>query len=749
MRTNSTFTTMNNHQKNNNQQGQGNRRNPAQGRMRVFTTPSSTSGTGGHNNSTLFFESFSSSAIVPRENRETSIMLPINNNNPAVEIIHINDEEPDLESSLLEVNLNSSSSILPTTEQTNQHASNLLTLQRNLRINTANNNNQQDGVSLDLSLHQFGGDGGGSSSTMDVIGGSAGGGGGGGGDGLLMSVLNNTSTRRIMPIKRTAPDYARREFTVGESSSAGGAGGGSVAQPMAAPKRRPTANENAALRISSSSNTCTCTPSPTCALHASANSNLSSSSREQPHETANNNNNNPQNVVRIPSSLWPISDVQRALQSDSFQVLQPTTTAATPPPPPPSSSNNNNNNTTLGILQLDDGSFIYPQPVFDSSHHHHQIHHGHQHTPFNPLYHRGYQPFFSTADTSPFRPASINYMENLPHHHHHHHPYGGSSSSSSTPSPLPWSTVIRPRAIPVSLTHRVGGSNRESNNTRNNYPFSSPAGRGTITVTQNRGNSSSSSLFPGGSPSTRLLESLVQNAGTPSSGSGAGQNNTAGTTVGAVPAVQQLSNVARAWIRRLNAHDEALTRTSQSSTRDNTPHRALRASPIAEIYNLPTYFADDSRRLRQEIRTAIDHLRNGGSVRLEELLILDYSIVLNLLDNIEEEEDDADMPQQFYEYLGDGQRVTNPDLGLTETEVAVCIGREIFRTVGGQPQNIDACGICQEDYVHGEELGRLDCAHRYHLSCIRQWLLIKNRCPICKKMALTIIDLEDDEDDDE
>ncbi|RYQ80641.1 hypothetical protein Ahy_Scaffold1g106919 isoform A [Arachis hypogaea] len=591
--------------------------------MRIFITPLSTSDTGGNNNSTLFFESFSSSAIVSQENRETSIMFPINNNNPAAEIIHINDEEPDLESSFIEGNLNSFSSILPTMEQTNQDASNLLTLQRNLRINTANNNNRQDGVSLDLSLHQFGGDGGGSSSTMDVISGSAGG--GGGGDGLLTSVLNNTSTRRIMPIKRTAPDYARREFTVGESSSAGGAGGGSVAQPMAAPKRRPTANENAALRVSSSSNTCTCTPSPTCALHASANNNLSSSSREQPHETANNNNN-PQNVVRVPSSLWPISEVQRALQSDSFQVLQPTATTTPPPPPPPR-------------------------------------------------------------------------------------------------------------------------SNRESNNTRNNYPFSSPAGRGTITVTQNRGNSSSSSLFPGGSPSTRLLESLVQNAGTPSSGSGGGQNNTAGTTVGAVPAVQQLSNVARAWIRRLNAHDEALTRTSQSSTPDITPHRALRASPIAEMYNLPTYFADDSRRLRQEIRTAIDHLRNGGSVRLEELLILDYSIVLNLLDNIEEEEDDV--PQQFYEYLGDGQRVTNPDLGLTETEVAICIGREIFQTVGEQPQNIDACGICQEDYVHGEELGRLDCAHRYHLSCIRQWLLIKNRCPICKKMALTIIDLEDDEDDDE
>nr|XP_025651791.1 probable E3 ubiquitin-protein ligase HIP1 [Arachis hypogaea] len=577
-----------------------------------MTTTSSISGTD-NNNAVLFFENVSSSFAGPMDHREASIMLPINNNNAGAEIIYISDEEPDLESSLSDVNINSAPSILSTTEQTNQPTSNLLTLQRNLRINTANNNHQQDGVSLDLSLHQFGGDGGGSFSTIDVTDGGTGGG-GGGGDGLLMRVFNNTSTRRIMPMKRTAPDYAHREFTVGESSSDGGAGGGSVAQPMAAPKRRPIANENEAVRISSSSsNTCTCTPSPTCPLHASTNNNISSSSREQRHETANNNNN-PQNVVRVPSSLSPISEMQRALQS-----------------------------------------------------------------------------------------ASINYMENLPHHQ-----YAGSSSSS--PSPHPWSTVIRPRAIPsLSLPHRVGGSNRESD-TGNNYP----SGRGIITVTHNRGNSSSS---------TQLVESLVQNAGTPS-------------------AFQHLSDAALAWIGRLNSHDATLTRMSSSSTTDNTHHRPLRASAIAEeAYNLPTYFADDSRRLRRESRNAIQHLPSGDSVReLEELLILDYS---NLLASIEEEED-ANLPQ--YEPLADGQRVTNPDLRLTETEVAACIGQEIFQTVGQQPQNIDACGICQKDYVHGEELGRLDCAHRYHLSCIRQWLLIKNRCPVCKKMALTIIDLEDDEE---
>ncbi|XLR64265.1 hypothetical protein S83_014937, partial [Arachis hypogaea] len=199
---------------------------------------------------------------------------------------------------------------------------------------------------------------------------------------------------------------------------------------------------------------------------------------------------------------------------------------------------------------------------------------------------------------------SINYMENLPHHQY-------ASSSSSSPSPLPWSTVIRPRAIPsVSLPHGVGGSNTESD-TGNNYP----SGRGIITETHNRGNSSSS---------TQLVESLVQNAGTPS-------------------AFQHLSDAALAWIGRLNSHDETLTRMSSSSTTDNTHHRPLRASAIAETYNLPTYFADDTRRLRREIRSAIQHLPNGDSVRLEELLILEYSIY-NLLASIEELED-ANLPQ--------------------------------------------------------------------------------------------------------
>lgn len=43
----------------------------------------------------------------------------------------------------------------------------------------------------------------------------------------------------------------------------------------------------------------------------------------------------------------------------------------------------------------------------------------------------------------------------------------------------------------------------------------------------------------------------------------------------------------------------------------------------------------------------------------------------------------------------------------------------------------------QEEYVEGDDLGTLDCGHDFHTSCIKQWLMQKNLCPICKTTALT------------
>ena len=44
----------------------------------------------------------------------------------------------------------------------------------------------------------------------------------------------------------------------------------------------------------------------------------------------------------------------------------------------------------------------------------------------------------------------------------------------------------------------------------------------------------------------------------------------------------------------------------------------------------------------------------------------------------------------------------------------------------------------------GERIGRLDCVHIFHLDCIKQWLELKNVCPICKQTALEV-----DEDEEE
>lgn len=45
--------------------------------------------------------------------------------------------------------------------------------------------------------------------------------------------------------------------------------------------------------------------------------------------------------------------------------------------------------------------------------------------------------------------------------------------------------------------------------------------------------------------------------------------------------------------------------------------------------------------------------------------------------------------------------------------------------------------LLQEEYVAGDEVGRLRCEHSYHAVCVNQWLRLKNWCPICKAAAST------------
>lgn len=46
------------------------------------------------------------------------------------------------------------------------------------------------------------------------------------------------------------------------------------------------------------------------------------------------------------------------------------------------------------------------------------------------------------------------------------------------------------------------------------------------------------------------------------------------------------------------------------------------------------------------------------------------------------------------------------------------------------------CPICQSNIQKYTEIVReLCCSHVYHLNCIDSWFLLKNECPLCKKIV--------------
>ncbi|KAJ9550866.1 hypothetical protein OSB04_014911 [Centaurea solstitialis] len=50
----------------------------------------------------------------------------------------------------------------------------------------------------------------------------------------------------------------------------------------------------------------------------------------------------------------------------------------------------------------------------------------------------------------------------------------------------------------------------------------------------------------------------------------------------------------------------------------------------------------------------------------------------------------------------------------------------------------EICVVCQVEFEKNERIGVLQCRHRFHPECIKEWLLRKNVCPLCKKQGLNV-----------
>ncbi|KAJ7298701.1 hypothetical protein O6H91_Y478300 [Diphasiastrum complanatum] len=93
-------------------------------------------------------------------------------------------------------------------------------------------------------------------------------------------------------------------------------------------------------------------------------------------------------------------------------------------------------------------------------------------------------------------------------------------------------------------------------------------------------------------------------------------------------------------------------------------------------------------------------------------------------------------------FLALEERIGNVCTGLTEDGIS-----EKLKTIKYSSQDASAtsplqetvvkCSICQEEYEEGDNLGYLDCGHSYHAICIKQWLVKKNQCPVCKASAFS------------
>ncbi|XP_010239610.1 probable E3 ubiquitin-protein ligase HIP1 isoform X2 [Brachypodium distachyon] len=184
------------------------------------------------------------------------------------------------------------------------------------------------------------------------------------------------------------------------------------------------------------------------------------------------------------------------------------------------------------------------------------------------------------------------------------------------------------------------------------------------------------------------------------------------------------------------------------SSRANLQHYSRAVPPTIDRQN-PSYMDLQSfmqsiatareGRTVSELRNVVEQIRQGRSTARLEDLLADRSLIrrANLIDRHREMRLDVDN-MSYEELLALGDRIGHVSTGLSEEKIMSGLKQWKYRDIPFEepPTGVEPCCICQEEYTNGEDMGRLDCGHDFHTTCIKQWLVIKNICPICKKAAL-------------
>ncbi|KAJ6671213.1 E3 UBIQUITIN-PROTEIN LIGASE RNF165 [Salix viminalis] len=144
-------------------------------------------------------------------------------------------------------------------------------------------------------------------------------------------------------------------------------------------------------------------------------------------------------------------------------------------------------------------------------------------------------------------------------------------------------------------------------------------------------------------------------------------------------------------------------------------------------------------RLISEIRQVLNAMRRGENLRVEDYMLFDPLIYHGMAEMHDQHRDmrlDVDN-MSYEELLALEERIGDVSTGLSGETILKLMKQQKHVPVGTEsPADLEPCCICQEEYVDGDDMGIIDCGHDFHTTCIKQWLMQKNLCPICKMTAL-------------
>ncbi|CAH8361899.1 unnamed protein product [Eruca vesicaria subsp. sativa] len=211
------------------------------------------------------------------------------------------------------------------------------------------------------------------------------------------------------------------------------------------------------------------------------------------------------------------------------------------------------------------------------------------------------------------------------------------------------------------------------------------------------------------------------------------------------PSIESQSTSHGASLPLLPTNEAAMPSSSNGRSHRSRQRRSgllsERHNELLHLRHLGRSLAADSdgrNHLISEIRQVLTAMRRGENLRIEDYMVFDpliFQSMAEMHDRHREMRLDVDN-MSYEELLALGERIGDVSTGLRE-DVILKTMKQHKCTSSSAKLHLEPCCICQEEYAEGDDLGTLECGHEFHKDCIKQWVMLKNLCPICKTVALT------------